>query len=251
MPTGMQTSSGSAGNSNQDASGFMAKMKSLFGGGDQGQADAANNGDPWAAEEAAAAVQAEANKPKTLDDYKELFTPKADPNKPAERADPFAAVNKENLASAAANIDFSSSVDEATMTAALGGDQAAMRKAINMATQASFTEAMSASNTLMQKRINDTVTHQVEALVAARLQDFDVNKELSSNPLLSNPATKPLRDMLSTNIRAANPGISASDLNKQLTGYLTTVAASFNPNAPTAGKAARLQNKALSEAANF
>lgn len=250
MPVGMQTSSGNSGNqSSSSDAGIMAKMKNFFTG--NGGEPEVNQADPWAAEAAAAALAAEAAKPKELGEYEELFKQKVDPNKPADRADPFASVTKDNLSSAAANIDFSASVDEATMTAALGGDAAAMRKAINMASQASFTEAMSASNVLMQKRINDVVANQVEALVATRLQDFEVNKELSTNPLLSNPATKPLRDMLTNSIRTANPGISATQLNKELTGYLTAVAGTINPSTPSAGTAARLQSKAQVEAYDY
>lgn len=250
MPVGMQTSSGTANsNSNQANSdaGWMAKMKGFFSGDNQDAGN--NNGDPWAAEEATAKAEAEANKPKQLSEYGDLFNPKADPNKPAERVDPFAAVNKENLSSAANNMDFAASVDEATMTAALGGDATAMRSAINQASRASFAEAMSASNVLMQKRINDTVETRVSELISSKFKDFEVHKEVSNNPLLSDPATKPMRDMLTQQIRSANPGFSASEVNSQLTGYLTAFVNSAAPKS-SAGKAARL-GKAQESASDF
>jgi hypothetical protein len=111
---------------------------------------------------------------------------------------------------------------------------------------------MSASNTLMQKRIDDTVNTKVEALVKTRLADFEIDKAVSSTPLLSNPATKPMRDMLTQSIKTANPGISAENLNSQLTGYLTAFANSVNPNSgtPAAGKSDRL-GKAKESAYEF
>lgn len=251
MPVGMQTSSGTVNsNSNQANSdaGWMAKMKGFFGGDNQ-DSSANSNGDPWAAEEAAAKATAEANKPKELSEYAELFNPKVDPNKPAERVDPFAAVNKENLSSAANNMDFAASVDEATMTAALGGDATAMRSAINQASRASFAEAMSASNVLMQKRINDTVETRVSELISSKFKDFEIHKEVSNNPLLSDPATKPMRDMLTQQIKSANPGFSASDVNSQLTGYLQAFVNSASPKSD-AGKSARL-GRAQESASDF
>lgn len=250
MPVGMQTSSGTANSQSNQANsdaGWMAKMKGFFGG--DNQANNGSNGDPWAAEEATAKADAEANKPKALAEYADLFSPKEDPNKPTERVDPFAAVNKENLSSAADNMDFAASVDEATMTAALSGDATAMRTAINKAARASFSEAMSASNVLMQKRINDTVETRVSELISSKFKDFEVHKEVSNNPLLSDPATKPMRDMLTQQIRSANPGYSASEVNSQLTGYLTAFVNSASPRSD-AGKSARL-GKAQESASDF
>jgi hypothetical protein len=256
MPVGMQTSSGNAGainqnnQSSQDA-GIMAKMKSFFSGKEAGGQEV-NQADPWAVEEASAAEAASKVKAPELNDYNELFTPKVDPNKPVERKDPFASVTRENLASAANNMDFAATVDEATMTAALGGDSTAMRTAINVASRAAFAEAMSASNVLMQKRIDDVVNTKVNDLVKTRLADFEIDKAVSSNPLLSNPATKPMRDMLTQQIKISNPGITAESLNTQLTGYLTAFANSVNPNSgkPEAGKVDRL-GKAKESAFDF
>lgn len=251
MPTGMQTSSGTANSQSSQAqsdAGWMSKMKNFFNSNEGQQANP--TGDPWAAEEAQAAQESEANKPKELSAYGDLFKTKEPADKKTQRDDPFAAVNKENLESAAKNMDFSANVDDATMTAALGGDATAMRAAINQAARAAFSESMSASNTLMQKRINDTVETRVSELISTKFKDFEIQKEVSSNPLLSAPATKPMRDMLTQNIKKANPDFSAKQINQELTGYLQAFANSVNAETPKAGKTNRV-GKAIESASDF
>ncbi len=241
-------------NSNGDT-GLLAKLGKLFSGKDQ----ETQNLDPWAADEASAAAQAEAtaNQAQKLEDFTSLFEPKADPNAdPATQpSDPFASLTKENLAKAAGNLDFSNAVPEELVSKALSGDAQAFRQAINGAIQAAFVESMSGANTLSQKRIDHAIESKIEKLVAQRLADHDINSTVSKNPLLSNPATKPIRDALTSQIRSANPGISASELNNQLTGYLTAFAASVNPgsqnqsSAPTSGQRQRISPQ--EDAMNF
>lgn len=256
MPVGMQTSSGNAGNSNGNAAantgdaGFLANMKAFFGGKSP---ESQEPQDPWAEEAAVEQAKVDAAKPKPLADYNDLFNPKSDPNAvaPIAPVDPFAAVTRENLANAAENLDFSSAVDEATMTAALAGDATAMRLAINKGARGAFTEAMSASNTLMQKRINDAVQTQVSELIKTKFKDMEIHNEVSNNPLLSDPATKPMRDMLTQQIKAANPNFTGKEINTALTGYLTSFIAAHAPTgSSTAGKSMRL-GKAIESAADF
>lgn len=243
MPTGMKTSAGAAGNSDES---LLAKMKGFFSGKGE-ETKELTPLEQWDADHGEPAAEA----PKTLNDYSELFTPKAsndDNKKPAE--DPFAAVNRENLASAAKNLDFVGAVDEASFAAALSGDANALRSIINQAGQGAFTEAMSASNTLMQKRIDAALAKQIPELVTARQKEFEINKSVSNNPLLSDPATKPLRDMLTKSITQNNPNFSAAEINDTMTGYIQALATSVNGKA---GKEARMPSaeRAVIAAGNF
>lgn len=208
--------------------GLLAKFKSLFGND-----SADNSADPFADEAGAATPNKQEAAPKTLDDYADLFTPKADPNakEGAAPTDPFASLTRENLAKAATNLDFSASIPQELMQKAMGGDEQAFKQAMNAVVQASFVEAMSGANVLSEKRINHMLETKLQALISDRLQDHDFNSTVNQNPLLSNPATKPIRDALTKEIRANNPGISAKELNTTLTGYLQAFASSVTGKA--------------------
>jgi hypothetical protein len=240
MPVGLTGTRGAGGNatqSNNEQQSFMESMRSFFTGGNKEQ----NNVDPFY--EAPAPAPAPAPK---LEDFTNLFTPKApDPNAAKEETpvDPFAVVDKKNLAEAAAGIDFSSAVPDELVSKAINGDVTAFRQALNLAVQASFVEGMAGSNSLADKRIKHSIDTTVNQLVQRKLNDYEVDKTISANPLLSNPATKPIRDALTHSLRTANPNISATELNNNITQYLTAFASSVtatNSPTPTPGKANRL-----------
>jgi hypothetical protein len=247
----MQTSGGSSninsGSEESNDSGLLATMKNFFTGKKE-EAKELTPLEQWDAAHKAP----EAAPEKTLNDYGDLFTPKQDPNVDpnAKKVDPFAAINRENLATAAKNIDFVGQVDEASFTAALSGDANALRAIINQAGQGAFTEAMAASNTLIQKRVDEALSSRVPELINSRQKEFEINKTVSNNPLLADPSLKPVRDALTQGIVKNNPTFDAAQVNEALTGYLQAMATSIKGKA---GKEARMPSneRSVIAAGNF
>jgi len=226
--TGQGNSGQGSSNSSQgnDAT-LFERMKDFFKTGNTSNAN--QNQDPFADEEDPNKQQQEP-KTKQLSDFESLFQPApVDPNAKAPEVpvDPFNHLTKEALGKAAANFDFSQAVPEELVTKALSGDPAALRQTINGAVQAAFVEMMAGSNTIADKRIQFAMQHQADKLIKQRLQDHAFDQTINENPLLSNPAVKPIRDALTKSIREANPNITPKELDSKLTDYLQTYASTI------------------------
>ena len=223
------SNSGSSNKANADLS-LLDQMKKFFASGQQASSEPK---DMWADDSAEPAPEPT----KSLSDFAALFEPApVDPNakQEAEPVDPFSHLTKEAIGKAAGNLDFSQAVPEELMVKALSGDAGAMRQAMNGVVQAAFVEMMAGSNTIADKRIQFAMQNQADKLIKQRLADHAMDQAISTNPYLSDPATKPSRDALTASIRTANPKITPTELNTQMADYLQAFAQSISGKASTA-----------------
>lgn len=170
--------------------------------------------------------------PNPLDAWAKMFeAPEAAISPAAPAAPDLWAPNSEHLARAAGNINLSSILPPELVGKALGGDQGAFVEIINKSTQMAFMMAYQAS---MQG---------VKPAVEARFADFSkempstfkklsVDATLQGDPLLSNPAMKPVVDGLRSQILAKHPDASPQQLQQAISEYLKALGISITPPAP-------------------
>lgn len=227
MPQAASLASG-AGQSNRGTpqgvgdAGLIASMKNFFTGQKSG------NQDPFAAPDPEAPQVIDTNV-QALDSFNELVNPQVDPNAkpPTPVDDPFAAVTRENLVKAASNMNFMANVSDEALAKAAAGDPGALRDALNSGMRAVFSEGLVSSSTLLAKRLAHAKANDLTTLVDQRMADREINNTVNQNSLFSHPATHPIRDALTQTIRAKNPTITATNLNRELTTMMKAYASSI------------------------
>jgi hypothetical protein len=166
-----------------------------------------------------------------LDQWAQLFTseapkPAADGNK-TEAPDPFA-ISPEALAKAASGINLSQVVTPELAQKALGGDPNAFTEAINKSSQMTFMmayqAAMQAVKAAMDNRFQD-----FQSKMPDTFKKLSVDATLQGDPLLSNPALKPVVDGLRSQILSKHPDATPQQLQQAISEYFKAVGISLKP----------------------
>jgi hypothetical protein len=177
-----------------------------------------------------------------LEQWAKLFTseapkPGTTDEKKTDAADPFA-VSPEALAKAASGINLSQVVTPELAQKALGGDPNAFVEAINKSSQMTFMmayqAAMQAVKAAMDNRFQD-----FQSKVPDTFKQLSVDATLQGDPLLSNPALKPVVDGLRTQILSKHPDATPQQLQQAISEYFKAIGISLTPGKNDAKDAAK------------
>lgn len=188
----------------------------------------------------AAAPAPEAN---PLEQWAKLFTteaPKPDASKdgkPAEQLDPFN-ISPENLAKAASGINLSQVVTPELAQKALGGDANAFMEAINKSSQMTFMMAYQAAMQAVKPAL-DSRFADFSKKMPDTFKQLSVDATLQGDPLLSNPALKPVVDGLRSQILSKHPDATPQQLQQAISEYFKATGISLTPGKDTTKEAAK------------
>ncbi len=169
--------------------------------------------------------------PSPMDQFSELF--KLDPTKvPKAPEATFAGLDPAKIAEAAKSNDFRKLVTPDIQAALVkGGPEAvnAMVEVMNAMSQKSFGDSAVATTKLIEKA-EKTQEERTRAMVEDMIKSHSRKETLnSSNPLFSNPAVKPMMDMLSGQVAAKYPELSSAEQAKMVQDYTLQFAQAANP----------------------
>jgi hypothetical protein len=166
-----------------------------------------------------------------LDQWAKLFTseaPKpATDDKKSEAPDPFA-ITPEALAKAASGINLSQVVTPDLAQKALGGDPNAFVEAINKSSQMTFMMAYQAAMQAV-KAAMDSRFNEFQSKMPDTFKKLSVDATLQGDPLLSNPALKPVVDGLRTQILSKHPDATPQQIQQAISEYFKAIGVSFRP----------------------
>lgn len=162
-----------------------------------------------------------------LSGYTELW--KNDPN--AKPVDNLAAVapkfntDPAKLAEAVKGMDFAKVIPADVMAGMQKGDPAALAAGLNAVTQAAFMQSANATTKIVEAAVTQTAQKMMEDVLPRMVRESAISNHLhTENPLLSNPATAPLVEMLQKQVQSKYPNATAADINTQVSGYLADFA---------------------------
>lgn len=170
-----------------------------------------------------AAKEGDAN---PLAEYSKLFEAK-DPTPTAQSLVPtITGLDAESMMKAARTFDFTKGINTDDMQAAAKGDPSALAKVINQAAQAGFVQAATASTNITSAALAAQSKQFSESYAPAMLRNDSINRDVANNiDLASNPATKPLVDMVTKQVSAANPTATPAEVTAHVNKYLAGMAA--------------------------
>jgi len=141
-------------------------------------------------------------------------------------------LNQEAVAKAMAKTDFSAAISPEHLTAiAAGGEEAqkAFALAMNQVTQ----QAMTTSTMINKKLTDQAITKAVEAHMASlpgQLRSQAASDHLvTSNPLFSNPAIKPVIEATQAQLLQKFPTATAAEITKMTQDYVVAMGETFAP----------------------
>ena len=129
-------------------------------------------------------------------------------------------VTPEKIFEAARQIDFTKNVPPELMEKVLAGDQTALLSLINGVGQSAY-----AQSSVTAKTASETAVHKLQADFEAKLPELirshsQRNSVAEDNPLATNPATKPMFDMLLGQMQAKYPQATTQQLKEHTTNYM-------------------------------
>jgi len=168
-----------------------------------------------------------------LDAYKSLWdTPDTDPNAPP--ATP-AALDPTKLAEIVNKADFSQNITpemRAQIEAGGEGATAALMQALNGTAQQVMLQSTLASNKMIEQQVAAAVA-STQASLPNMVREQTLNTTLiESNPVLSNPAIKPIVQAVQKQIAAQNPNKTPAELAALVQNTMTVMGEAFSPTAP-------------------
>ena len=129
-------------------------------------------------------------------------------------------VTPEKIFEAARQIDFTKNVPAELMEKVLAGDQPSLLMLINGVGQSAYAQssvtAKTASETAARK-LQDNFEARLPELIRTHSQRNSVSED---NPLATNPATKPMFDMLLGQMQAKYPNATTTELKNHTTNYM-------------------------------
>lgn len=167
-----------------------------------------------------------------LEAFKDLWQ-NGDTGAAADNPGSMFAIDREKLATASKQFDFSKSASPELVTKALGGDANAMAEVLNSVGQSALLEA-----TVVNTNIIEQALKRADAIndkkMADKFRTFQVNENLSQNSLFTNPAAQPIVSSVAAQIAAKNPGASAAEIKSQTEKYLNDFASEILGKGTTA-----------------
>lgn len=174
-----------------------------------------------------------------LDAFTGLWqTPTTSDGKPAAPAvdpltQPVFNLDPSKVLDSAKKIDYLAGVDPANITSALGGDVNAFMNVINGAiANAVAGVTVSQGNTINQALVANN--QRVSSVLPNHIRQAQINSITDTDPVFSHPAVQPLAQTLRQFAAAKNPNASVSEIDGQIKGYLSGLAAALTENSPQA-----------------
>jgi hypothetical protein len=179
-----------------------------------------------------------------LDAFKDVWeTPvNSDPN---ANAPMFANLDPQKLMESAKKVNFAQVLTPETMAKiTAGGTDAAQAfaESMNLVAQQVYAQSALATTKIVEQALTKS-NERRDAELPNLVKKFSANESLlTENPILSNPALKPLVGALQEQFVRKNPNATSAELQTQVLGYLNAVGANFSPASTAAAKAATQQS---------
>lgn len=169
--------------------------------------------------------------PSPMEAFAEFF--KIDPTKvPKVPEATFANLDPAKIAEAAKTNDFTKLVTPEMQAALLKGGPEAVNVMVQMTqamSQKSFGDSAVAATKLIE-RSEKAQEEKMRTIVSDMIKSHTRNETLSSaNPLFTNPAVKPVMDLLSVQVAAKYPELSSAEQAKMVQDYTLQFAQAANP----------------------
>lgn len=175
--------------------------------------------------------------------FKPAAAPATDPAKAPAPVDLWN-VNPEQLAKAAGGINMTSAIPKELVAKALAGDADAFMEALNKTSQMSFMMAYQAS----MQGVKPAMEARFDAFskeMPSTFNKMNMDATLQSDPLLSNPAMKPVVEGLRNQILAKHPDATPQQLQQAMSEYFKAVGISVGKPQATAASAAQGTSKVI------
>lgn len=169
-----------------------------------------------------------------LDVYKDLWeTAPVDKDNPAPEVLPLvAALDPKAVQEKLATVDFATAVTPETMAAIEAGGEganAAFLTAMNEIGRNVMTQAMLVNNKLMETAVERTKEQTLAGIPELIRTQTLANKLTTDNPLFSDPAIKPLLDMVQAQFAVKNPAATPDQLTTMAQDYIAATVKSLTP----------------------
>lgn len=163
-----------------------------------------------------------------LDGFTDLF--KVDPNK-QPTANPLSEklfnLDPAKLAAAVAKMDFTRSIDPATIQKALSGDVGSFNTTINTAVQGAVATVFQHMTGMMEGAFNKN-NERFSSVLDGRFRDYQVNSSTTNHPALKHPAAQPALAAIRSHIASQEPNLSAAQVNDKAEKYFISMGEAIN-----------------------
>lgn len=176
-----------------------------------------------------------------LDGFKDLWqTAPTDPNK-APANNELVSWNQDDINKRVSAIDFTRSLPQDKIAAAMQGDAGAFSQVLNGAIQ----QALALNMQLTAGTVNaagDKLRTNLSAEIPNQFRQEQLKSSPTTNPMLDHPAVQPMLQATRMQLAQKNPGMSVADVNRKADEYFSTMMSSLQNN----GQAQQTQNAAPS-----
>ena len=148
------------------------------------------------------------------------------------------AVTAEQLTGALANSNFLSNVDPQLLAKAAAGDATAFSDVINSGLRTVMTQAVLTSHSLIEAGAKSH-GEQLRTSLPSMVRSSNVSDSLQDNPLYSNPAAKPMVDMVKAQLEAKHPQASAREIAELTHNFIKDFAGLATPKQETQAQKGR------------
>ena len=150
-----------------------------------------------------------------LEGYKALW--ETDPNAKPVLTSPTINADPAALMKAAQGIDFTKVIPPELLEAAAKGDAVALGKVVNLSAQAGYAQSAHATAAIVRGALAEQTRINRDVLLPDALRAANLSSSLVlDNPIFSNPAVKPLVDLITTQVRTKYPTASEFDQKKHV-----------------------------------
>lgn len=177
-------------------------------------------------------VKAEAKDDTPLAQFQDLWKDVPnDPNKPNTPAQP-AELTAETVQKIVENVNFSQQVTPETLAAIAGGGEdaaAAFTNAMNEVARQVMVQSTLVNNKLTERAVEQAVKSHTENLPALLRSQAASDHLVTSNPLFSNPAVKPVIEATQSKLLAKFPNATHAELTEMTQNYIIAMGEAFAP----------------------
>jgi len=181
-----------------------------------------------------------------LEAFKDVWqTPATDPNAATPQG-MFANLDPAKLMQSAKQVDFTKAVTpEMLAQIQAGGPEAmsAMVQAMNNVAQMGYAQSAIATTKIVEQALAKS-KEQYDAQLPTMVKKFSATEAtLANNPLLQNPAIRPVYEAVQSQLLLKNPNATTAEIQQQVGDFFSAMGAAFAPPAPQTAqqKAARTE----------
>jgi hypothetical protein len=175
-----------------------------------------------------------------LSDFAKMFTAETPKQEGGDAPVDLFAINQDQLAKAAGTINMNGVVSPELVTKALGGDTASFMEVINKVSQMTFMMAHQAAMSAVKPAV-DAEMQSFSKKMPTKFNEMSLDATLQSDPLMSNPALKPVVDSLRTQIMSKHPDATPQQVQKAISEYMKASGITLAPQGKDAKKTKETQ----------